>query len=227
MTVEHLEDLRIGELRARAKELGVELKTTMTKKQIAAAIEAASVPMDGDGPPLPDHLVPAPDDEGELFTDDAAAANVEEAERQVADDHRRTAESAKPVPPSEAKASSLTAEQVADAINGGDSGGLPSDPKQRAVAADGTVVIARERHPVSAMIAGFGVKVVIETTTRIVEWELKPRGEEDQGKLRLMNDVELVMFGQQVKLRAGKEFWPHQVDQRAVTTAGGVLIPIR
>jgi len=213
--------IKMADLRVRATALDIKPPFGISKEALLEVVEkaeakaVAALADPGNYSDLPDVLVAAPDDES------VAVTTVEPAPAEPA----VVVQPAEPPPP---PTPVLTATEVAKAINGGDSGGLPTKSGNVAVALpDGTVRLTREPQEITAIIGGHVVEAQLEVVTYITSWSATSRGVESAGMLRLMNEVMLITNGALVTLKAGTEFFPHQYSVRDIKSAGGTLLPIR
>ena len=120
----------------------------------------------------------------------------------------------------------LKAEDILAAIVGGDTSGLPlrkgSNPKQTGK----EIVLAQSTSTITAAIAGQAVDCVLVHETRLSSWKVRGKAQELSGKYRLENEVRIVMNGQILTLKKGKEFYDHQLPVALVRQAGGIVLPI-
>lgn len=203
----------IHELRRRARELGVESVMSKKKEELLEDISAAEREASGssDFSDLGE-VKPAPDAVDEVGADD--------------EDETPKVEPSTAPKPVQRPVIRLSSEEVAASIKTGKSSGIPATNLQAAKAIGDEVFIGSKRQEVTGAIAGHAARLVVETRSYIVEWTVEGSADDVEGKLRLMNDVTMVMDGCLHSFRAGKEFFPHQLDADAIRAAGGVVIPL-
>jgi len=229
------------ELYARARKLGIPIPQHVNQPTLMRLIEEAEIAVGepGNFGDLPDQIIPAPDEEmpdQEMPGDDAIEQGISDdgipvvfsdsvggAERPIrpSDLQPASEDPEEPDEPEEPEIT-LTAEEIAAAINGGDSGGIPVGKEQQAEVVDGRIVIDRGSQVITAMVGGVAVQMHIESKLEIVRWDTSNRGVEAKGKIRLLNDVPLASG----LLKAGKEFYPHQINRALIEGAGGQFLEI-
>lgn len=134
----------------------------------------------------------------------------------------------KALEPDELKEIVLSTDDVMKALKAGDWSGLPSQKGQEPeVSADGEgVVLVSRGEKITANIAGHAVEAFLKTETKLSAWHVIGSVKDLSGKWRLVNDVTMAIRGQVVRLKAGKEFFDHQLSVDLVRQAGGICLPI-
>ena len=120
----------------------------------------------------------------------------------------------------------LKPEEILAAVTHGDSSGLPFREGFDPVQSGREIVIAQDSSKITAGIAGHLVDCVLIHEVRLSSWKVRGKAQELSGKYRLENEVRIVLNGQVLILKRGKEFYDHQIPIVIVQQAGGIVLPI-
>lgn len=215
-TTRTLPGATIHQLRARGRELGLANVMTLTKEALYAEIVKREPVVPADSTDFGDLPPPAPAPENEQALEPLGAPLEVEPEPQPPE----------PPPPPPPRIV-LTPEQMLLAIANGQASGVPGDGKAKPTAAlGGAIVVDSKTSEVTMAVGGHSVRATVVVETRLASWVVEGSADDLSGKFRLMNDVRYMSDTGLVLMKAGKEFYAHQVPIDRVKAAGGVVLPI-